>query len=113
MQNSVRPRSYATSSMQKRLCLAQEVFQDATYNVPAWIRLTEAPFHRIAATLNGIVKGHTILRTRLLLSLVEYIINTSKTTYQAHSVNSMVEMATKMVITYRWCKSFVVENARH
>jgi amino acid adenylation domain-containing protein len=54
---------HPTSSMQKRFCLAQEVFQDATYNVPALIEMPDSPLHIISAILNAMVQEHAIFRT--------------------------------------------------
>ncbi|KPM37546.1 Linear gramicidin synthase subunit B [Neonectria ditissima] len=51
------------SSMQKRFCLAQDVFQDATYNVPGLFEIKDASHQAIVMALNAIVEEHDIFRT--------------------------------------------------
>lgn len=51
------------SSMQKRFCLAQDVFQDATYNVPGLFEIQDVSLESVRVALNTIIAEHSIFRT--------------------------------------------------
>jgi aryl carrier-like protein len=59
---------HSASSMQKRFCLAQDVFQDATYNVPGLFEVQDVGTERVRAVLDAIIAEHAIFRTRFEFS---------------------------------------------
>ena len=59
---------HPASSMQRRFCLAQQVFQDATYNVPGLFEVRDAAIEAVQAALDAIIAEHAIFRTRFEFS---------------------------------------------
>lgn len=55
--------SYPSSSMQQRFCMAQEIFQDATYNIPVLLELRGSKFSSILQMLGRIVNENALFRT--------------------------------------------------
>jgi hypothetical protein len=51
------------SSVQRRFCLAQDVFRDATYNVPAFFEVQD---ESVPAAFDAIFAEHLIFRTSSL-----------------------------------------------
>lgn len=54
---------YPSSSIQKRFFLAQEVFQDATYNIPVLFEMTHVDTDSVRKGLNSIVTENAIFHT--------------------------------------------------
>ena len=54
---------HPSSSMQKRFCLAQDVFQDATYNIPGLFEFQDVGIERVRVALDTIIAEHAIFRT--------------------------------------------------
>lgn len=61
--------SYSLSSMQKRSCMTQEIFQDATYNMPVLLKLKGTKFSSISQVLERIVSENAIFHTSFDLNL--------------------------------------------
>lgn len=55
--------SYLSSSIQKRFVMAQEIFQDATYNIPVVLELKGTKFSSILRVLGRIINENAIFRT--------------------------------------------------